>query len=1129
MCPRCGTANADGAKFCNECAEPLGRAPASTVVEERKVVSVLFCDLVGFTAASERSDPEDVRARLRPYHGRLRRELERYGGTVEKFVGDAVMAVFGAPLAHEDDAERAVRAALATLDAIRDLNQNDSELDLQVRIGINTGEAVVSVGAQPERGEGIVAGDVVNTAARIQGVAPVDAVAVSEQTYRATSRVFEYEPLPQAAVKGKGQPLVLWRPVTAKARYGSDVTREFNTPFVGRELERPLLIATFERAAQQRSLQSVTVVGEPGVGKSRLIGELFRYIHGKPEIIRWRQGRCLPYGEGITFWALGEIVKAEAGILESDSAELAAAKLDAAVAPAEPERAWMVQRLAPLIGIEATSTAERQELFTAWRLFLEGLATSRPTVLVLEDLHWADEALLAFLEYLAEWSHGVPILVVCAARPELYERRPGWGAGQRNAQTINLAPLSDEETSELVRYLSRGVLAGHELERAVLDRAGGNPLYAEEFVRLLTDRGLDLQAATADSVALPDTVQALIAARLDTLTVDRKSLLQDAAVIGKVFWLGALAQVSGRDADDVVQALHELVRKELIRPSRSSSMEGETEYSFWHLLIRDVAYGQIARAERSRRHRAVAEWIEQRAGERVEDLAEVLAFHYLQALELVEAVGDTRAAAELAPPARRFAALAGERALGLDTAQAEARLARALELTPGDDPERPHLLVRWADAASQAGRLREASARLDEALQILRARAEFEGAATALRLRSRVALRLGEAAHVDFAAEAVAMLESSQNTRALIDAYGQLANAQAINGSYHAAVATAERALTLARQRGEPTPARALGYRGYARAHLGDEDGLDDLEEALKLFMEAEAARDAAAMQNNIALLQYPRTGPAEALARFDEGVEYCRRRGLLEPAGVLESNCPGLLLELGRGDEALARASTLAAVLELRGDSSLIEVRAVQLALSTARGKPEPAVEAAALITSARESGQPELVVLAFASAAAALVPDAPGRACELLGELERMPGSHETPYYARELGTMTRTAIAAGDVSIAARLAGALEPQNPLNAHALATANAELAEQARDLELAASLYAEAARGWRHFGNVPEHAYALLGRGRCLHALGDSKATAVLLESRELFATLGYAAADDAEALLARAIPSAP
>jgi class 3 adenylate cyclase len=635
ICSSCGKENPDGFAFCGYCTAPLAEIVPTHALEERKIVSVLFCDLVGFTAASEEQDPEDVRARIRPYHARLRQEIERYGATVEKFVGDAVMAVCGAPVAHEDDAERAVRAGLAILDAIGELNEADPDLDLKVRVGINTGEAVVAVGAQPEHGEGLVTGDVVNTAARIESAAPVNGVAVGEQTYRATSHIFEYEQLQPVSVKGKAEPLSLWQANAIRDRFGRDSTREYKTPFVGRELEKPLLIGIFERAAQQRSVQLVTIVGEPGVGKSRLVAELFGYIDPKPELIRWRQGRCLPYGEGITFWALGEIVKAEAGILESDSAEVAAAKLEAALSPDDPERQWLLQRLAPLVGLEA-APAERQELFTAWRRYFEGLAAVGPRVLVFEDLHWADEALLAFLEYLVEWSQGVPLLVVCAARPELYERRPGWGAGQRNAHTINLSPLSNQETAELVSYLTSNTDLSRELEGPILERAGGNPLYAEEFVRLLADRGLDQPGDALAESTLPESLQALIAARLDTLSPERKSLLQDAAVVGKVFWGGALAEIGNRDEGALEQALHELARKELVRPARASSMEGESEYSFWHLLVRDVAYSQIPRAERARRHRSAAGWIERKAGERVEDLAEVLAYHYLQALELAK-------------------------------------------------------------------------------------------------------------------------------------------------------------------------------------------------------------------------------------------------------------------------------------------------------------------------------------------------------------------------------------------------------------------------------------------------------------------------------------------------------------
>ena len=300
--------------FCPFCGASLNDAAPSRSLEERKVVSVLFCDLVGFTAASEAADPEDVRARLRPFHDRVRAELERFGGTVEKFIGDAVMAVFGAPVVHEDDAERAVRASLQLVEAIADLNATDPALSLQVRIGVNTGEAVVDLGARPELGQGIATGDVVNTASRLQGVAPVNGVAVSEATYRQTERVFDYESLGSAQVKGKSEPLVVWQPIRPRARLGTDITRGHSTRLVGREWEKSMLTGTFERVAQQRSSALVTLVGEPGMGKSRLCAELLGYIEDRPGLVRWRQGHCLPYGDGIAFWALGEIVKAQCGI-----------------------------------------------------------------------------------------------------------------------------------------------------------------------------------------------------------------------------------------------------------------------------------------------------------------------------------------------------------------------------------------------------------------------------------------------------------------------------------------------------------------------------------------------------------------------------------------------------------------------------------------------------------------------------------------------------------------------------------------------------------------------------------------------------------------------------------------------
>ena len=658
-------------------------------------MSVLFCDLVGFTAASEQADPEDVRARIRPYHASLRHELERYGGTVEKFIGDAVMAVFGAPVAHEDDPERAVRAGLRIIEAIAELNEREPELELRVRVGINTGPAVVALQARPEEGEGIVAGDVVNTAARVQAAGPVMGVAVSEETFRQTERVVAYEPLPPVEVKGKTTPVRLYRAVEARARLGADLIRSQATLFVGREVEMTLLQGLFDRCARDSTVELVTLVGEPGIGKSRLCAELFRYIDERPELVRWRQGRCLPYGEGITFWALGELVKSHAGVFESDSPDAAAAKLGEAL-PEVEERDWLKARLLPLLGIDAGQAESREESFAAWRRFVESIAADGPAVVVIEDLHWADPPLLDFLSYFAEWAEGVPLLFLCTARPELFEKRGSWGAGTRNAHTINLSPLSEHQTSELVQ----GLLEQHvsdQVRQAILERAGGNPLYAEEFVRLVADRGL---GDTSEGLAFPRSVQALIAARLDTLAPERKGLLQDAAVVGKVFWERALAAMGDLGEHEVTLALHELSRRELVRPARRSSMEGESEYAFWHALVRDVAYAQIPRAVRARKHRAAAAWMQAKAGERVEDLADVLAYHYQEALELARAAGDTEVADELLPDARRMLELAGDRAASLDLPKAESFYRRAIALHDADDTALAPLLLKVARIAA---------------------------------------------------------------------------------------------------------------------------------------------------------------------------------------------------------------------------------------------------------------------------------------------------------------------------------------------------------------------------------------------------------------------------------------------
>ena len=506
------------------------------------MVTVLFADLVGFTARAETLDPEDVEAILSPYHERLRTELESHGGSVEKFIGDAVMGLFGAPVSHEDDPERAVRSALAIRAAAL-------ESGFEVRIGVNTGEALVSLDADPRAGEAMAAGDVVNTAARLQAAAPTNGILVGEATRRATQDVIDYRGPEHVEAKGKSEPVPAWTAIEARSPFGVDVRQHGAATLVGRQRELDLLLAAFDRAVDERSPELVTLVGVPGIGKSRLAWELFQALDRRPELIRWRQGRSLSYGGG-PFWAVAEMVKSHAGILEDDGAEATAAKLaDATTVVPEGEREWVASHLRTLVGLDTEQARDRAEAFTAWRRFFEGIADREPLVLVFEDVHWADDALLDFVDHLVDWAAGAPILVVCSARPELLERRPGWGGGKLNALVLALSPLAETETATLIAAaLGQSVLPA-ETQAALLEQAGGNPLYAEQFARLYSESG--------GTEELPESIQGIVAARLDALSRDEKSLLQDASVHGKVFWVGAVTAMGERDVESLLHGLEE--------------------------------------------------------------------------------------------------------------------------------------------------------------------------------------------------------------------------------------------------------------------------------------------------------------------------------------------------------------------------------------------------------------------------------------------------------------------------------------------------------------------------------------------------------------------------------------------
>ena len=1120
-CPSCGHENPDGNRFCGACAAPLS-ASARPVAEERKVVSVLFCDLVGFTASSESADPEDVDRMLTAYAEMARGRIESHGGVVEKFIGDAVVGVFGVPAAHEDDPERAVRAGLRIVEGAEELEAIGGE-PLRLRVGVNTGEALVRLGASAGLGERVLSGDAINTASRLQSVAPEMGVAVGLATFEATAAVFDYQELEPATLKGKAEPVRVFHAKAARARFGTDLTRTHDSPFIGREIDLALLKGIFDKTVASNSVQLVTVVGEPGLGKSRIVAELFAYVDGRPDTTIWRQGRCLPYGEGITFWALGEILKAHTGILESDPSAVAQEKL-AAVLPDTDEREWFRQRLLPLLGIEASSSAEREELFTAWRRFLEGIAEQHPTVLVFEDLHWADEAMLAFLEHLADLAEGVPLLLVGTARPELYERAPDYGARMRNANTIDLQPLSQEETARLVSALLESTVILAELQQPILDRAGGNPLYAEEFVRLLRDRdllervGSSWQLKEGAEVPFPDSVQALIAARLDTLDPDAKSLLADAAVIGKVFWAGAVASMGERDPQAVTATLRELSRKELVCPARQSSMAGEAEYAFWHILARDVAYNQLPRASRANRHVAAARWIESKAPERVEDLADVLAYHYATALDLAQAAGQTEQATELQAPALRFLSLAGERALGLDTAAALASFERALTLTPAGHPERAAALARFGEAAFHAGRHVEAKDALEEAVSAYEAAGDVRGAARAMGTLAQALHRLADPRGWELAAQAVALLEPLPPGPELVAALTELARAECLQGRSEAGLGYAERALTLAGKLGLPRPARALGYRGLARRSLEDRGGLDDMREAITLATGAGQGQEVANLHNNLGVALAPVEGPAANLEVLRAGIAFAKARGLTGELDFMAMGSVQALVETGEHGRALDLATELAAQAEASGNTfDLAAVRAVQALILILRGDAAQVADTLDWLESTtRDVAQADYTLCNLT--AAGLARAALGQydqAAALLDEIDATEGARENANYASNLPAMVRTALTIGNPGLARRLVAGVEPRTPYQEHALTAVNAALAEAHGDLEAAADGYTDAAQRWQAFGVVPEQAFALLGQGRCLTHLGrTSEATPVLHQARDIFQALQAAPA---------------
>ena len=920
-CPACGAENPPDKRFCGDCGTPLATTaapPAAAAreapVAERRLVTVLFADLVGFTPLSESRDPEEVRELLSRYFETTRRLIELYGGTVEKFIGDAVMAVWGTPVATEDDAERAVRAGLDLVAAVSALGDEVGAPDLRARAGVLTGEAAVTLGATSE---GMVAGDLVNTAARIQAAAEPGTLLVGEATRRAAEATVVFESAGEHELKGKSEPVPLWRAlrVVAGAR-GQLKSQGLEAPFVGRERELRLMKELFHTSADERKAHLVSVTGIAGIGKSRIGWEFYKYFDGIAETVWWHRGRCLAYGEGVTYWALADMVRMRCRIAEDEDEATGVEKLRATldehiIDPAD--RVFVEPRLMQLLGWGGDEQGEKQQLFAAWRLFFERMADTNPVVLVFEDLQWADESLLDFVEYLLEWSRSQPIFVVTLARPELTEKRPTWGAGQRAFTSIYLEPLSPAAMEELLAGLVPGMPA--EIVQEILGRAEGIPLYAVETVRMLLDRGLIAEDGSSYRVVgeigaldVPETLQALIAARLDGLAERERALVQDAAVLGKTFGSTLLARVAGRPEDEVESLLASLVRKEVMSLQADPRSPEHGQYGFLQDLVRRVAYETLARRDRKARHLAAADQIAAALGE--EDVPEVVASHLVAALE---AAPDSDDADSIRQRAGRTYALAGERAERLAAAGEAHRFYEQAAALSVDPAKQAVLIDRAGRMAWVAGRVEEARATLERAHRAY----DVVGAEVA---KAFVDSKLAE---IDFndgrvpeavermgpTVEAIERVGTPAEIAPMVAQYGRFL---VFARDYERAAPQLERALALAEELDLPeTLAQALNSKSVLTLYQGrPQEARLLVRGALAVALEHDLHDPALRAYNNVVADCWYAMRWREGLAIVDEALDYARRTGERTWELSFLTGSTGGLDFLGRWDEALERAA---------------------------------------------------------------------------------------------------------------------------------------------------------------------------------------------------------------------------
>jgi class 3 adenylate cyclase len=1065
-CPACGAINPPGARFCMSCGGPLaGGAPAT----ERRTVTILFVDLVGFTERSDRADPEDVRRALVPYHAAVKSCLERFGGTLDKFIGDAVMGVFGAPIAHEDDPMRAVDAALAIRDeVVPRLRESDPEL--AVRIAVNTGPALVSPGAGPQIGEA-VAGDVVNTASRLHALAETGQIVIGELTERVVRDDFEVDELPPATVKGKAEPVRVWR-VGARCEGTASPAADLAS-FVGREDELGRLVALFDEAVATGAPRTAVVIGDPGIGKSRLVREL----HARLGVPTWLAARCQPYGEDVALRPAGALVEAALGVLHEEPGFVPALDrtLGAAGLSARGREGARAQ-LDRLFGGEE-SGGSLTDLAAAVATVLGQAAGDGPLVVVIEDLHWADPVLARLTEAVRDQIRGRGVLLVGTSRTEV--------VGDGREVTIHLGPLPPSTTGRLVDELLTRFSLSVSPDRLV-DRTGGNPLYALEFVRAIAERG----GSGRSELPVPESLRSVIGARLDAVPTPLRTAVSDAAVVGPEFWVPAVAALDGGDEERAAASVSELVRRGVLERDRPTWLADQPTYRFAHALFREVAYERLPRETRAEKHLRTAKWLEAVSATRAATHADAIAHHYTEAFDLATAAGRDEVAMVARPLAAAWLNRLGERNRGIDPQGSYERFVRARSIAaPGTfESVVAQLYVATMGARLGLAEAADVLAALDRALEealalgdvVLEARAR-------IRRYNQLAYMGASAAAMPELDRAIELLEPLPAGPSLAEAYAFRAEEAMLAGETERSLEFAGRALEMARaSRVTPLAVMALHIRGNGRIERQDEDGLEDLREALRSSEETGDTASVIFSLNYLGEWSWLLTGPEEALPHLRESLRLSELRGLHRQRTWALASSLGPLFDAGRWDEL---AANVAAIREV--EPSLIDPTVVLAAdvwgskLLVAEGRADDAVDPTDIAQRAREID--EMHVVAPGLLATALLLAARGDAAAALPYLEELDGATsdvESPTYREEVvADATRIAIAAGDLELAARFADG-EGTTRRSRATYATAAAALAE-ARDEPDAAGRWTTAAEEWEGFGAPYEAALAWEGVAR--------------------------------------------